>query len=196
MKIRELVLSILSTLVIFNLALAEPSGCPDFEVELPRAADCVHSAVVRAVDFGLSETNTRNHVAINAAIAEAKRTNADRVELAPGTYRCFDGKGIFIDGFTDFTFDGKGATLVFRRNKVVWDNPVCKGLPYAGKTLVEGAKAAEEVGNAVLLKSPRTAVFGFARPGEKVSVSVAGASALKRPLSLKAWRPGAGDVIF
>ena len=33
-----------------------------------------------------------------------------------------------------------GSNLTFRRNKVVWDDPVCKGLPYAGKTLVEGGE--------------------------------------------------------
>ncbi len=90
------------------------SGCPDFEVELPRTG--VDGLVVRAVDFGLSGESDRNHVAINAALAEAKRTGAARVELAPGVYRCFDGKGISIDGFKDFVFDGKGATLVFRRD--------------------------------------------------------------------------------
>ena len=91
----------------------EPTGCPDFEVELPRATG---EAVVRAVDFGLSEKSEQNHIAINAALAEAKRIGAAKVELAPGTYRCFDGSGIVMDGFSDFTFDGMGATLVFRRD--------------------------------------------------------------------------------
>ena len=91
----------------------EPTGCPDFEVELPRTTG---GAVVRAVDFGLSEKSERNHVAINAALAEAKRIGAAKVELSPGTYRCFDGSGIVVEGFSDFTFDGMGATLVFRRD--------------------------------------------------------------------------------
>ena len=95
----------------------QPAGCPDFEIELPRASN---GAVVKAADFGFSETNENNIVAINAALAEAKRTGAARVELAPGTYRCFERtrgeKGIAIEGFEDFTFDGKGATLVFRRD--------------------------------------------------------------------------------
>ncbi len=30
--------------------------------------------------------------------------------------------------------------MIFRRNKVVWDNPPCNGLPYAGRTLVEGGE--------------------------------------------------------
>ena len=94
---------------------SEPTGCPDFEVEPPRAGQRGRMTV-KAVDFGLSGQSERNHEAINAALREAKRVGAARVELAPGIYRCFDGKGIDIDGFTDFTFDGKGATLVFRRD--------------------------------------------------------------------------------
>lgn len=107
-------LATLATLATFNTLFAEPAGCRDFEVETPVSR--AGAPVVRAVDFGLSEKSDRNHVAINAAIAEAKRTGAARVELAPGVYRCFDGKGISIDGFEDFVFDGKGATLVFRRD--------------------------------------------------------------------------------
>ena len=107
-------LATLATLATFNTLFAEPAGCRDFEVET--SVSRAGAPVVRAVDFGLSEKSDRNHVAINAALAEAKRTGAARVELAPGVYRCFDGKGISIDGFKDFVFDGKGATLVFRRD--------------------------------------------------------------------------------
>ena len=92
----------------------EPTGCPDFKVELPRAESV--AATVKAVDFGFSEKSECNHIAVNAALKEAKRIGAKRLELAPGTYRCYDGSGILIKGFEDFTFDGKGATLVFRRN--------------------------------------------------------------------------------
>ena len=121
----------------------KPTGCPDFEVELPRtgSAGCqpgsagCQPAVVKAADFGLSEASTNNAAAINAALAEARRIGAARVELAPGTYRCFDPvvsdgaqdqggvqrpgacAGVVIEGFTDFTFDGCGATLVFRRER-------------------------------------------------------------------------------
>ena len=121
------------------------TGCPDFDIALPRPRG---GTVVRAVDFGLSETSNRNQDAIHAALAEAHRIGASRVELSPGTYRCFDGEtgmrtgrprsgsgapggralpcgaaecrtpeggGIRINGFEDFVFDGCGATLVFRR---------------------------------------------------------------------------------
>ena len=110
----KLALATLATLATFNTLFAEPTGCRDFEVETPVSR--AGAPVVRAADFGLSEKSDCNHVAINAALAEAKRTGAARVELVPGVYRCFDGKGISIDGFKDFVFDGKGATLVFRRD--------------------------------------------------------------------------------
>lgn len=95
-----------------SAAVAEPPGCPDFTVEAPCPANDI---VVRAADFGFSAANERNAAAVNAAIAEARRIGAAKVELAPGTYRCFDEQGIVIDGLSDFTFDGKGAVLVFRR---------------------------------------------------------------------------------
>ena len=96
-----------------------PTGCLEFAVEPPRRTS---GATVRAVDFGLNEASDHNQDAINAALAEARRVGAARVELAPGTYRCFDGDGILIEGFTDFTFDGKGATLVFRRDHAPLDH--------------------------------------------------------------------------
>jgi len=94
-------------------AFSLPTGCPDFVVERPRAVASPH--VVRAADFGFSTASDKNAAAINRALAEAKRLGAARVELAPGTYRCFDEPGVVLRGFTDFTLDGKGAVLVFRR---------------------------------------------------------------------------------
>ena len=90
----------------------EPTGCPAFTVERPRPHG---GAVLSAKDFGLSEGSDKNASAINRALAEAKRVGARSVELAPGTYRCFDEPGVVVSGFRDFTFDGKGAVLVFRR---------------------------------------------------------------------------------
>lgn len=93
-------------------ACALPTGCPDFMVERPRAKDAV---AVKAADFGFSTASDKNATAINRALAEARKVGATRVELAPGTYRCFDEPGVVVRGFSDFTFDGKGAVLVFRR---------------------------------------------------------------------------------
>ena len=72
-KNRKLVSATLATLAAFTAAFAEPTGCPDFEVELPRATK---GPVVKATDFGLSEANENNIGAITAALAEAKRIGA------------------------------------------------------------------------------------------------------------------------
>lgn len=101
-------------------AWGEPTGCPEFEVESPRSTGGV---VVRAADFGVSETNEHNADAANRAFAEARRVGASRVVFAPGTYRCFDGPGLKIEGLSDCTVDGGGATFVFRRVVPDQDDP-------------------------------------------------------------------------
>ena len=98
----------------------EPTGCPDFEVEAPRATG---GTVVRTADFGLSEANEHNAEAANRAFAEARRVKAARVVIAPGTYRCFDGPGLKIEGLSDCVVDGGGATFVFRRTVPNQDDP-------------------------------------------------------------------------
>lgn len=99
-------------LLAASLAFAEPTGCPAFEIEQPRART---GAVVDASEFGFSETNDLNGAAIGRALAAARERNACGIRLAPGRYRCFDRTGIAVEGFEDFTFDGAGALLVFRR---------------------------------------------------------------------------------
>lgn len=89
-----------------------PVGCEPFEVAPPRENG---GTIVKAEDFGFSETNENNGAAIQAALDEAKRIGAAKVVLKPGTYRCFGDTGIVIDGFEDFVFDGANAELVFRR---------------------------------------------------------------------------------
>lgn len=131
-------------------AVSDAAGCPDFTVEMPRAGGSRFvPPVVRAVDFGLSETNDRNAAAINLALAEARRIGAARVELAPGTYRCFDEPGIAVDGFEDFTFDGRGAVLVFRRPAEFSDRPGSAFDPESASILVRGCRRTL-VGNLVV----------------------------------------------
>lgn len=120
-----------------------PTGCPEFTVEGPRPD---RTSVVRAADYGFSPTNDRNAEAINAALAAARRLGAGRLELAPGEYRCFDGPGVLIDGFEDFTFDGMGATLVFRRDHAPLERQ---------ETLLDGEA------NVVIRNCRRTEVRGF-----------------------------------
>lgn len=95
-----------------------PTGCPDFEIERPRPHG---GAVVKATDFGFSPAHSNNASCITRAIAYAKEIGADRVELAPGVYRCHDKEGVVVSGTKDLLIDGKGACLVFYRPSVSRD---------------------------------------------------------------------------
>ena len=89
------------------------TGCPEFWVQRPRGG--VHP-IVRAADFGFSVTNEFNGAAINRAIEHCRRIKAKTLELDPGEYSCFDvQRGVVVSNLTDFTLDGRGAVLVFRR---------------------------------------------------------------------------------
>ena len=90
-------------------AFAEPTGCPDFEVEAPRASG---GPVLNAADFGVSEAFTRNAEAANRLFAEARRVQASRVVFPRGVYRCFDGAGLLIAGLTNCVVDCGGSTFV------------------------------------------------------------------------------------
>ena len=94
------------------------TGCPYFEIERPRPHG---GGAVKAVDFGLSEAHSNNAACITRAIAYAKEIGADRVELAPGVYRCHGKEGVVVSGTKDLLIDGKGACLVFYRPSVSRD---------------------------------------------------------------------------
>ena len=89
------------------------TGAGTIVVEAPRN---LGDAVLYAADFGFSETNDLNGAAIQRAVDAAKAQGVKTIALSPGVYRCFDAKGVFIEGFEDFVFDGAGAELVFRRD--------------------------------------------------------------------------------
>ena len=90
-----------------------PQGAGEFEVERPRTHG---GAVVNAADFGFSTTNDQNASAIMRAIDFCRAAGASRLVLTPGTYNCFDpDHGLVVADMEDFTLDGAGATLVFRR---------------------------------------------------------------------------------
>ena len=89
------------------------TGCPTFAVHKPHGGK---APVVRAADYGFSVANEFNGAAVNRAIEACRRLGARKLELSPGTYRCHDAPaGIAITNMTDFTFDGCGALLVYRR---------------------------------------------------------------------------------
>lgn len=90
-----------------------PTGCADFEVELPKSS----GPVVKAADFGFSQGSTDCAAALNRALAHCREIGASRLELAPGTYRCFVSDGVEMESLRDLLVDGRGATLVFRRTE-------------------------------------------------------------------------------
>ena len=93
------------------LAAVVATGCPEFSVDEPRGP----TVVVEAEKFGFSPTNDSNGAAIRRAVRQISATRGGKVVLAPGTYRCFDDEGVDLSGLKDFTLDGCGARLVFRR---------------------------------------------------------------------------------
>ena len=98
----------------------EPTGCAKFTVEQPEKRE---GPVVKAADFGFSTANADNAAAINRALEECRRVKAERLELAPGTYRCHGSVGVSMEGIEDLVLDGKGALLVFwRKAKGDWDS--------------------------------------------------------------------------
>ena len=135
---------LLAVLAVFAAGAlrAEPTGCVDFEVEAPRAHG---GAVVRAADFGVSEANEHNAEAANRAFAEARRVRASKVVFSPGTYRCFDGPGLKIEGLEDCVVDGGGATFVFRRTVPNQDDPSILVEGYGNVEIRDCTRA--EVGN-------------------------------------------------
>ena len=99
--------------ILWAHAALAATGCSDFWVQRPRGDG---TPIVKAADFGFSPTNDFNAAAINRAIEHCRRIKAHTLELDEGSYNCFDAPcGIAITNMTDFTFDGRGAILVFRR---------------------------------------------------------------------------------
>ncbi len=116
-------------------AIPVATGCPSIVVEKPRARK--KDVVVKATDFGFSEASDKNAAAIARALYACRKRKANRLELAPGTYRCLDEPGVVIRDFTDFTFDGKGAVLVFRRAAEYRGQPQSELILDKGNVLVQ-----------------------------------------------------------
>ena len=140
--------------------MALATGCPDFTVEMPRPE---RALTVRAGDFGLDCASERNAQAIRRALLEAKRIGASCVELAPGTYRCYDEPGIVIENFRDFTFDGKGAVLVFRRAAEYRGQPQSELILDKGSMLVRGCERTQIGGFTMDWDWERDPLAGFVR---------------------------------
>ena len=91
-----------------------PSGAREFDVDLPRPKG---SLALDAAEFGASPANPDNAPALRKALAAAKSRGAAKLTLAPGDYRMGGAESLVLDGFTDFTFDGRGARFVSSRTR-------------------------------------------------------------------------------
>lgn len=96
----------------------EPTGAREFEVDLPRPA--ADAPVLFARDFGLSETAADNTAALRKALAAAKARRAAALVVEKGTYRFASDAPVAMEAFSDFTFDGGGATFVSWRRQGVF----------------------------------------------------------------------------
>ena len=106
-------------LALPGMAMAAlPTGCPPFEVDLPRETG---GPVVRAADFGFSEQDDNNAAALTRALAHCRKVGASKLLLAPGRYYCRAEAGVMMEGLSDFTLEGEGAMLIFDRASVFRD---------------------------------------------------------------------------
>jgi hypothetical protein len=97
---------------------AAVTGCPDFEVEQPRDTG---GLVVRAADFGFSESDCDNAAALTRAFEHCRKVGASKLVLAPGRYYCRAEAGVMMEGIRDLTVEGEGAVLIFDRPSVFRD---------------------------------------------------------------------------
>ena len=93
-----------------------PSGATEFAVDSPRGK----GRTLLAADFGVSPKNPDNAPALHKALAEAKREGAAALVLEPGVYQMKSPGTLRIDGFSDFTLDGRGAKFVSSRSSGVF----------------------------------------------------------------------------
>lgn len=89
-----------------------PTGAKEFDVDLPRPST---DLVLDAADFGVRTENADNAEPLRRALAAAKDRKAAKLVLAPGDYRLGPDSALIMDGFSDFTFDGRGARFVSSR---------------------------------------------------------------------------------
>lgn len=98
-----------------NLLPVTPTGCKEFNVELPRPKTKLSVSVA---EFGASQELKDNTEAFNAAIRHCASKNASRLTVPKGIYRFHSQDSVRFNKLTDFEFDGGGSTFLFKRDKV------------------------------------------------------------------------------
>ena len=78
-------ITVCAVLGVVSCAWAAITGCPNFNIDLPRDTG---GPVVRGADFGFSEKDDNNAVALTRAFAHCRKVGASKLALAPGKYSC------------------------------------------------------------------------------------------------------------
>ncbi|MCK6488003.1 MAG: right-handed parallel beta-helix repeat-containing protein [Planctomycetes bacterium] len=91
-----------------------PTGAEDFAIDAPRPSA---SAPASVADFGADPAAADNSAAFARAIAHCRAGGAPGLVVPTGTYRFTAEQPIAFEGLSDFTFDGRGSTLVFLKAK-------------------------------------------------------------------------------
>ena len=91
-----------------------PVGAAEFDVDAPRNESGI---VVDCADYGVNETNADNTAQLRSAFAAAKAKRAAKLVLSRGRYVLNGDAPLFLDGFSDFTFDGGGSVFISHRRK-------------------------------------------------------------------------------
>lgn len=92
---------------------AEPTGCPDFTVDLPQAPKNTYDAA----DFGVSPDSPDNSEAFQALLQTARKNRPAKIVLAKGVYRFGDGADLLMDTTFDVEIDAQGSTFLFHKTK-------------------------------------------------------------------------------
>ncbi len=93
-----------------------PTGSEDFEIDAPKPK---FNIIVKAEDFGVSETSENNASALVKALDHCKKIGAAKLVVKKGVYKCFEDVEVVIKGVSDFVFDGGGSTFIFRKKKLL-----------------------------------------------------------------------------
>ncbi|WP_104668225.1 right-handed parallel beta-helix repeat-containing protein [Ensifer adhaerens] len=103
---------------IGSAATPRATGAQPFTIDAPANPN---GPVFHLADFGAIADGVeppvdgpdRNLAALQAALDQCRKTKAAKLVVGRGIYRFTSGKSIVFDGFSDFTFDGGGATFLF-----------------------------------------------------------------------------------
>ena len=117
LRIRELTRDAIPIGRDFGAAPAEPrpdpTGCPDFTVDLPAPPKNIY----RATDHGVSPDSPDNSEAFQSLLWTARKNRPAKIVIDKGVYRFGDGADLLMDTTFDVEIDAQGSTFLFRKTK-------------------------------------------------------------------------------